>query len=211
MRACMALLFALVLAGCAAQPQAPSHTYSLAGMAGQGRQAASGAEAAAVVRVAAVNAPAWLQGRGMCYRLEYADGNRLARYAHSRWSAPVPAMVGEAVRNALAASGDWKAVVGPGDTAQADFTVAVRLVNLCQAFQSPGHSTVRLAARVTVTDEASDAVVAQKAFHRQRPAPSPDAPGGVQGERQAVAAFARDVAAWTAGLDLKPAAGNQRD
>ncbi|MGA7800204.1 MAG: ABC-type transport auxiliary lipoprotein family protein, partial [Gammaproteobacteria bacterium] len=172
-----ALTLCLLLAGCAQTPPTPIRHYTLAGT---GADAAVQAEqqSPVVLRVLPVTAPASLQGTAMCYRMAYHSDSQLASYSDSRWSAPLPAMLGELVQNALSDRHAWKAVIGPGDNAKADAAVRIHLLDLCQDFQAPDKSAVVLDARVTVVSTAGAQVIAQHQFRYQQPAPAPDAPGG---------------------------------
>lgn len=193
----------VLLGGCAAAPPKAIEHYTLAG-AGAAAGAAVQAEQQSpeVLRVLPVTAPAWLQGTAICYRMAYHSDSQLASYSDSRWSAPLPQMVGELTQNALSDRHAWKAVVGPGDSAKADAAVRIHLLNLCQDFQAPDRSAVVLDARVTLVSTASSQVIAQREFRYRQPAPTPDAPGGVKAARQAAGQFAGDLTDWIAGLAL---------
>ncbi|MEJ2389436.1 MAG: ABC-type transport auxiliary lipoprotein family protein, partial [Chromatiaceae bacterium] len=155
-----------------------------------------------VIRVDSVTAPAWLQGRTICYRLDYYNRGEMASYSRSQWAAPVPSMIGQVVQDVLARSRAWKAVIGPGDDTKATVDLQLHLLNLCQEFSSPKQSTGALAARVTVSVAASGRVIGQRELTYREPAPTPDAAGGVTAERKAVAKLSSDLAKWVAGLSL---------
>jgi len=196
------LAVAVLLGACATTPPPVPDQYTLVTAAPAVADRVASPVARGVVRVAPVHAPAWLQGRGICYRLAlaYHDAAQLARYSGSVWAAPVPAMLDQAVQDALAASRRWRAVIGSGDDVPAAFTVRVRLLELCQAFTGPRASVVVLAARVTVTGGADGRVLAQRAFRYRQSAPTPDAAGGVHAARAVVRTFAAALARWVAGL-----------
>ncbi len=194
------LAAAALLGACATTPPPVPDQYTLVAVAPAVADRTAAPAARGVLRVAPVRAPAWLQGRGICYRLAYHDAAQLARYSGSVWAAPVPAMLAQAVQDALAASRRWRAVIGPGDDVPAVSTVRVRLLELCQAFTGPRTSAAVLAARVTVTDDADGRVLAQRAFHYRQSASTPDAVGGVHAARAVVRTFAAALARWAAGL-----------
>ncbi len=190
------MALAALFSGCATAPPPAPERYSLLAdvpVAARPESAAGG-----VIRVAPVLAPAWLRGRGICYRLAYHDTARLATYAESEWAAPVPSMLTQAVEDALATRGRWRAVIGPGTAARADLAVRVHLLELCQTFTAPRTSVVTLQARATVTDPADGRVLAQRLFQARRPAPTPDAAGGVHAARAAVRVFAGELVRWLA-------------
>ncbi len=194
------LAVAALLGACATTPPPVPDQYTLTAVAPAVADLAAASVARGVLRVAPVRAPAWLQGRGICYRLAYHDAAQLARYSGSVWAAPVPAMLDQAVQDALAASRRWRAVIGSGDDIPAEFTVRVRLLELCQAFTGPRTSAAVLAARVTVTDGADGRVLAQRVFRYRQSAPTPDAAGGVHAARAVVRTFAAALTRWAAGL-----------
>lgn len=186
----------LLLGGCGAaskQNVVPRH-YTLGALAPAtttSRQAKP-----AILRVARIEMPAWLQGTGLYYRLAYRSGNVIAAYADSDWAAPPAAMLEQRLRAALA-DGAWRAVVGPASNAQADFTLHVSIDDFSQVFTSPGTSFGVLDATVTL-DGATDALVAQRHFHFRVPAPTADAAGGVQALDAASRAFAQQLRDWLA-------------
>lgn len=148
------------------------------------------------MRVARIEMPAWLQGTGLYYRLAYRHDNAIAAYANSDWAAPPAGILEQRLRNALADSG-WRAVIGPGSNAQADFTLHLRLDDFSQVFTAPTQSFGVLDATATVV-AASDAVVAQRHFHVRVAAPRADAEGGVKALDAASRDFARQVRDWLA-------------
>lgn len=150
----------------------------------------------AVLRVARVEMPAWLQGTGLYYRLAYRNGNTIAAYADSDWAAPPADMLEQCLRNALA-DGSWRAVVGPGDAAQADFTLHIRMDDFSQEFTAPGESFGVLDAAATLVG-ANDVVVAQRHFHYRVAAPTADAAGGARALDAASRIFARQLREWLA-------------
>mgnify|MGYP001555776801 CR=1 FL=1 len=162
MRLILALCL-LTLGGCGAasrQNVVPRH-YMLGQWAPAPAQTSPNANDA-ILRVARIEIPAWLQGTGLYYRLAYRHDNVIAAYANSVWAAPPADRLEQRLRNALA-DGCWLAVVGPGSTAQADFTLHVRLDDFSQVFIARAQSFGVLNATVTLVD-ANDAVIAQREF-----------------------------------------------
>jgi cholesterol transport system auxiliary component len=187
----------MTLGGCGAasrQNVVPRH-YTLGGASPAASQPSSNPRGA-ILRIARIDMPAWLQGTGLHYRLAYRNDDVIAAYANSDWAAPPAGMLEQRLRNALAAGG-WRAVVGPASTAQADFTLQVRVDDFSQLFTSPGESFGVLDATVTLV-AANDAVVAQRRFRFRVAAPSPDAAGGVKALGAASRDFARQLRDWLA-------------
>lgn len=187
----------LALGGCGAasrQNVVPRH-YTLGQLAPAATQTPSHSNGA-TLRIARIEMPAWLQDTGLYYRLAYRHDNVVAAYANSDWAAPPADMLEQRLRSALAGS-DWRAVVGPGSNAQADFTLYLRLDDFSQVFTAPAQSFGVLDATATVV-AASDDVVAQRHFHVRVAAPSADAAGGVKALDAASRDFARQVRDWLA-------------
>jgi cholesterol transport system auxiliary component len=78
----------------------------------------------------------------------------------------------------------------------------LELEEFSQLFDTPEHSTglLRLRATLTQISPTGQQLIAQRSFTLQRPAPSPDAPGGVQALSEASEAVALEVGAWVAGV-----------
>lgn len=187
----------MTLGGCGAasrQNVVPRH-YTLGGASPAASQPSSNPRGA-ILRIARIDMPAWLQGTRLHYRLAYRNDDVIAAYANSDWAAPPAGMLEQRLRNALAAGG-WRAVVGPASTAQADFTLQVRVDDFSQLFTSPGESFGVLDATVTLV-AVNDAVVAQRRFRFRVAAPSPDAAGGVKALGAASRDFARQLRDWLA-------------
>ena len=188
-------LCTLALGGCGAasrQNVVPRH-YMFGGSAPAATQTSPHPHGA-ILRIARIEMPAWLQGTGLYYRLAYRNRNVIAAYANSDWAAPPAGMLEQRLRSALA-DGGWRAIVGPASTTQADFTLHVSVDDFSQAFTSPDESFGVLDAAVTL-DGANDALVAQRHFHFRAAAPTADAAGGVKALDAASRDFARQLRDW---------------
>jgi cholesterol transport system auxiliary component len=184
----------LALAGCGAasrQNVVPRH-YTLTPATNAATPASPHARSA-ILRIARIEMPAWLQGTGLYYRLAYRNDGVIAAYANSDWAAPPAAMLEQRLRSALD-DGGWRAVVGPASNAQADFTLHVGVDDFSQVFNSPSASFGVLDA--TVTLEGANGVVAQRHFHFRVAAPSADAAGGVKALDVASRDLARQLRDW---------------
>lgn len=188
----------LALGGCAAasrQAAFPSHY-----VIGEGPAPAASAEPPAgghgSLRVARIAAPSWLQGTDLYYRLDYRHDDVIAAYADSDWVAPPARMLAQLIVNALAGSGIWRVVVGPGSPAHADVGLDVRLDDFSQAFSSPGASVGMLDATATLIDNRDGHVIAQRRFQLKVRAPSANAAGGVAALNDASRQFAAQLVQW---------------
>jgi len=189
-----AVLFAALLAGCALgpQPRPATESYDL----GPPRAAAKGKPSiAATLLLPEISAPAWLDGSGIIYRLEYENAARPQAYANSRWVSPPAALLTQRLRGRLAgASGG---VVTGLDGARADYALRVELEDFSQTFTAPNASRVALRARASLVSPADRALVAQRVFHIERPAPSPDARGAVAALAEVADETVDRMAEWT--------------
>lgn len=207
LRRCATAGLCLVVLACArGSVSSHSHEYTLIGdgarLAAAGDQTRQGIHGDVTLRLVQASAAPWLAREGIYYRLRYHDADRLAPYAEARWLAPAPQMLQSLLAEALDRGGAWKAVIGPGDDAVADVTLSLQLLELVQEFTSPSQSFGVLRARATLTDARTRGVIAQRVFDYRIEAPSPDAAGGVQAEREASGRMAQDVAAWAAGQQI---------
>ncbi len=191
MRALLAILSAFLLAGCVGSPPRPVDIarHDLGDQFEQGdRWPATGVAISRVeVRVAA-----WLDTAAQLYRLDYADPLTRRSYAENRWVAPPGELLERWLQRRILTGQD--AGAGPG------CRLVVWLDELEQRFETPRSSQVVLAARAGLLPLRGDAVLAQQAFRIVRPAPTPDARGGVMATRAAADALARDLVDWLVGL-----------
>lgn len=188
----------LILGGCtaAARHNPYPQRYTLGADVPQAASVVARPAHAATLQVARVGMPAWSQGEGLYYRLDYGNRRRIAAYAGSAWAAPPADMLEQLIRNALAAGGGWRAVVGAGSGAQARFTLRVDVADFSQVFTTPQTSFGVLDATATLVDAQSAKVLAQRAFHLRIAAASPDAAGGVAALDAASRDFARQLQTW---------------
>lgn len=186
----------LWLGGCSAgsRPVFPHH-YTLdtpTPAATQTRQGPS----LGTLHVARIEAPPWLQGTGLYYRLAYRHDDRIAAYAQSDWVAPPAQMLGERVRHALAGNTPWRVVTGPGSPAAANASLHLRMDDFSQVFTGPQQSHGVLDATATLVDASDGHAIAQKHFHVRAPAPSADAPGGVKALNRVSRDFSAQLRQW---------------
>lgn len=195
----MVLLLAcmLLLGGCMHSTKAQfTRHYGLGtpAAAPTGENHATGANGK-ILEVAQISVPEWLSGNAMYYRLDYQNDDRLAAYAQSDWIAP-PASLLEPILQRALAGGDWRAVVGPRNPANADVNLQLRLDDFSQAFAQPGDSNGVLDATATLIDNHSDSVIAQKHFHVEVTAATADAQGGAKALAEASRKFAARLQGW---------------
>jgi cholesterol transport system auxiliary component len=156
------------------------------------------------VVLADVDAAGALDGSAVLYRLGYADDHQLRPYAQARWSAPPPQLVRQRLREQI---GRDRVVLNPGEGAVLARTggllpraVRIELEEFSHFFETPAQSraSVKLRATLLQNTAAGERLLGQRSISVQRPAPTPDAHGGVRALAQATDAAASEISQWLA-------------
>lgn len=193
------LLSGLLLAGCASPPSThPAAVYDLGALPG-GASAQPTLPGLPALSLAEISAPAWLDNTGMVYRLTYANGQQPRPYADSHWNMPPAQLLEQRLKSRLTAAGGMLA--NASDNALNLPLLRIELDDFSQQFETPAASTVSVRARATVFDRR--ALLAQKSFERQLPAPSADAAGAARALAQASELLIGDLMQWLTQLPLK--------
>lgn len=208
----------LSLTGCALPTAPPPPAVYDFGASAPSRMSDSAARtpAQAALIVGEIESSPALEGTAMLYRLAYANPQQLRPYAQARWSMPPAQLLRQRLRARL---GESYALLNAGDRligsaaatttgtgtaapARAPLSLRLELEEFSQLFGTPELSTglLRLRATLTLASPSGEQVINQKTFTLQRPAPTPDAPGGVQALAEASEAVALEVEAWVAGV-----------
>jgi len=197
-------LFALcLLAGCAT-PDKPTRATLYDFGPGAAAASSTAQAAGAPLVLGDVEATSALDGSAVLYRLGYADENQLLPYARARWSAPPSQLIRQRLREQLAAQGP---VLDPGESAglarsagAAPRILRIDLEEFSQIFEAPAVSWGLLRLRATLLENtvAGERLLAQRSIVVRRPAPTPDAPGGVRALAAATDAAAQEIAQWLA-------------
>ncbi len=147
--------------------------------------------------LADIDAPAAVDGTAVLFRLAYADVQQLRPYAQARWSMPPAQLVRQRLRDQLS----QQRVVLNSAEGPAAFILRLELEEFTQVFEAPDRSVglVRLRATLLESTGGRERLVAQRRFTVERPAPSPDAAGGVRALTTATDAAIAEIAQW-----LKP-------
>ena len=188
------LLF-LALAGCSALPEKPQRPAVYDFGPGPVAPVASTRQAPLPpLALAEVEAPAALEGTAVLYRLAYADAQQLRPYALARWSMPPAQLVRQRLREQLA---QRRAVLNPGEGGVTQ-SLRLELEEFSQVFESPERSSGLLRLRATLVERggAREKLLAQRSVVLQRPAPTPDAQGGVRALAAATDAAVDEIAQW---------------
>jgi cholesterol transport system auxiliary component len=189
-----ALVLGATLGGCAFGPrqQEQPASYDL----GPSRAlSGSGPVIPATLLLPGVGAPAWLDGRGIVYRLSYENAARPQAYALSRWAAPPAALLTQRLRGRFAAA-VASGIVTEADGARAEYVLRVELDDFTQSFTAPGTSRITVRVRASLLDTPTRTLLGQRVFAVERPAPTPDARGAVAAFGEASDDVIENLVAW---------------
>ena len=195
--ATVAIACSLLLAGCASKERTSNTIFDF-GPVAPAMQAAAAPKPAAIV-VMDVTGPATLDTERMFYRLNYADAQQARTYANSRWSATPVSLVTHRIKARLAQSG--MKVLSATDAATGVPILRIEIDDFVHAFASAGQSEGQIMLRASVFQE--HRLVDQRSFHRNTPAPSQDAAGGVAALAAGTDQVAADLLGWLASLDTQ--------
>ncbi|MEZ0307555.1 MAG: ABC-type transport auxiliary lipoprotein family protein [Ramlibacter sp.] len=199
------VVLAAVLAGCSALPDKPVRATLYDFGPAVGAPPATPPTMPAIV-LSEIEALGALDGSAILYRLGYADDHQLRPYAQARWSAPPPQLVRQRLRLQL---GRDRAVLDLGDSVALARTggavpriMRIDLEEFSHLFESQTQSWGLLRLRVTLMENTpgGEKLLAQRNFVVRKPAPTPDAPGGVRALAAATDAAAVDIAQWLRGM-----------
>ncbi len=151
------------------------------------------------ISVAGVQAPVWLDGSMMFYRLHYANSQQPRPYSQARWTMTPAQLLTQQLKARIAQVGG--VALSASDGAVDVPVLRIEADDFTQHFESPQQSTGQVALRASVYRGRS--LVAQRSFIRQAPAPSADAAGGVSALAAASDAAIADIILWMHGLALK--------
>lgn len=198
------LVLFLALTGCAL-PSPPARPLVYDFGPGSLNAPAAPPERLAPLVMGDIEATPALDSSAVLYRLAYADAQQLQPYTLARWSMTPAQLLRQRLREHL---GQQRALLNPGDTgmgaATAPLTLRVELEEFSQLFESPDKSVglLRLRATLVQPGPGGEKGLAQRSVIMQRPAPTPDAAGGVRALTAAADAAVRELAQWLLGLGV---------
>lgn len=144
-----------------------------------------------------------LDNLSVLYRLAYQDAQELRPYALARWSMPPAQLVRQRLRNTFSLR---RSVFSAGDSAalnRSQNATLPRLLRLdleefSQLFTAADASVgvIRLRATLLEVTPAGQKLIGQRSVVVQRPAPTPDAPGGVRALAAATDAAIEEIDQW---------------
>jgi cholesterol transport system auxiliary component len=187
-------LLLCAFAGCSALPSAPIRPVVYDFGPGTLQVPAKRAPVLPPIVLPAIKAPPALDTAAVLYRLGYADPQQLRPYAQARWSMPPAQLVRQRLSESLHSA---RVVVDPGETA-IPLVLRLELQEYSQLFDSEQTSSglVRMRATLLEAKGGADRPIAQQLFIVQRPAPTPDAAGGVRALMTATDAAIEQIATW---------------
>lgn len=158
----------------------------------------------AVLMLIDINTSLALDSSAMLYRLAYSNPQQILPYTLARWSMPPAQLLRQRLRERLGErhlllhAGDRRLTVGASPVPSAPLVLQLELEEFSQWFEAPDKSAGLLRLRATLTQASTNGVNirAQRSFTQQRPAPSPDAQGGVRALTEASEAVALALEAW---------------
>jgi cholesterol transport system auxiliary component len=182
------LLCCLLLSACATNPSQPgTAVYDFGPLPTQPR-----ISTLPPLSLAEITAPAWLDSPNMVYRLSYANRQQARPYTDSHWSMPPAELLTQRLKARIAAAGGI--VASLSDSALTLPLLRIELDDFSHDFETPGASTVQVAARATLFSGRT--LLAQTSLRRQLPAPSPDAAGSARALADASDLLITDLLQW---------------
>jgi cholesterol transport system auxiliary component len=148
------------------------------------------------VSIAEIRSPSWLDNTLMFYRLSYANDQQPRPYASSRWAMPPAQLLAQRLKSRIAQAGG--AALPAADGAVNVPVLRIEADDFTQVFETPGQSVAQVALRAALFN--GRALVAQKNFVKQVPAPSADAAGGARALAIASDAVITDMMMWLSAL-----------
>ncbi len=187
MRAIIALLLTVLLAGCFTSGKRGSerglviHDLGLQppALVAEGQRHGSLA--------VEVRAPLWMDSLGINYRLAYADASQLREYARSRWAGPPAQLIELRLMQQLD--------LAPSGQARGKCVLRLELAEFSQVFANPLESAALLQGKAFWLDPARRPL-AEKPLLIRRVAASPDARGGVSALQESVGQLANELLVW---------------
>lgn len=194
-----ALIMLLALSGCGvlSSSSRSNTTYDLGPLAAAPSQPPAKLPK---LRVAETDGPTWMDSRGIYYRLQYAQAQRLQAYSTQRWVDAPTRLFDDRLRAAVSGRGE---LTWYGDTSVP--AIKVDLLGFEQVFDSATSSRGVVRVRATVFHKG---LIGQKTFVAEQPAPSADGAGGVKALSASSDAVIAAMLDWAATLPLEAAAAS---
>ncbi len=187
---------ATLLTGCAIGKSDSATLYDLGPLS---VQPAATLPALPPISIAEARVPAWLDSPMMYFRLSYANNQQPRPYAYARWTMPPAQLLTQHLKTRIAQAGGIP--LTPADGTPGVPVLRIEVDDFIQYFDTPERSLGQVALRASVFRER--ALLAQRSFIRQAPAPNADAAGGASALATASDAAIADLIVWLHTLPLK--------
>jgi cholesterol transport system auxiliary component len=170
----------LLLAGCTLTPQKtpPVSMYDF----GPTPQLESGHPVflRANIQVAEISAPVWLDTQSIRYRLAYHNPAQTYAYTSSRWVAPPAKLLTERIKQHFATHIDQEDKIRES-VSLANYLLKIELEEFIQIFENQNSSWVKIRLRVSLYEQKTRSLMAQRNFLGEQLTESTDAEGAVAG------------------------------
>ena len=198
MRTIATLIAALLLAGCTIVPKSePSTLYDLGPL--RTERPGPALPALPLISIAEIQVPAWLDSTMIFFRLNYANSLQPRPYAQARWSMTPSQLLAQHLKSRIVQAGG--VVLNASEGGANVPVLRIDADEFTQNFDTPASSSGQVGLRASVFK--GRALIAQKTFVRQAPAPSADASGGASALAVASDAAIADLIAWLGALPLR--------
>lgn len=134
-----------------------------------------------------VRAPLWFDSLGIDYRLAYVDATRLREYARTRWAGPPAQMIQQRLGQQLG--------LAMAGQSRAKCLLRIEITEFSQVFVTAETSRGVLQGKGVLLDQSRHRL-AEMVLNLEKPAPSPDARGGIAALIEAVDQLATDLSGW---------------
>jgi len=130
------------------------------------------------------------------HQIAYTDTpSTLSYYSQSEWADEPAKLLTPLIAEAIAKTDAYRAVLTQPTPVLADQRLDVELLRLQQNFLTQP-SRLQLSLRVSLSDAASNTLIASRLFELRELAPSDDAYGGVQAANRALTTLLSELTAW---------------
>lgn len=153
--------------------------------------------------IADAAAPIWLDNPAIHYRLIYHNPAQSYAYANSRWIATPATLLTQQIRNRIITNTPEQVIRDSG-IVKADYTLHIELNEFIQLFDTTDSSHVVVSIRVSLIEQNSRKLFAQKDFSTTENTPSADAAGAVFALSSASNKLINELVNWLT-VELPPA------
>jgi ABC-type uncharacterized transport system auxiliary subunit len=189
-----------LLAACLPRPEAPQPVVRY-DFGPPGEPAGDAVTIPVPVVVRPPDAPVWMDSPAIHYRLAYGNPARIRSYALNRWVSSPVRLLSDVLQRRLGAASPVDPAPANGEdaaAATAEYVLETHLEEFAQVFDSESRSRGVVSVRAVLLRHGGRQLVARETFRVEVPAPTPDAPGGVEALAAASRTLADRVAAWIA-------------